>query len=78
MGKNDKTGKNVKFYLDPAGEYTLSDAMQKDGFTARGPYLLFLLSNRDAMRRAQDIVMAFGKYAEAELVLRSLVGVKKD
>lgn len=78
MGKNDKTGKNVKFYLDPVGEANLKMAMEKDRFSARGPYLLFLLGNRAAMVRAQEIVSAFDSYAKAELVLRSLVGAKKE
>lgn len=41
-----KRGENVKFYLDPADQYTLSEAMREDGFPSRGPYLMHLLRQR--------------------------------
>lgn len=72
MGKNDKTGRNLKFYLQPADEFEFNEAMQKDGFSARGPYLMFLVRQRDGMRKAQEVLSAWTKYREAEAGLKKV------
>lgn len=44
-----KRGKKVPFYLQPEDQALLNMAMQEEGFTDRGPFLMWLLRQRSGV-----------------------------